>query len=220
MRSGTTLALGAAALCLLLGACGDGSDGGQAAAGGSAREAPPPPASDPLAGSGAPTGTSAASAQDAVEGEGAVIRTMGWSIPVPAGWQREEPAGSMRAAQYTIPGEGGAAEFVLFRGIGGGVEPNILRWIGQVSDYTMDPERETRTLDGGLKVHIVEMVGTYQVGQMMGGSGMPESDTRFVGLVLEGGPQGDVFIRVVGPNATLEPRADEIEAMIQGIGPA
>jgi hypothetical protein len=216
MRSGTTPVL--AALAVTLAACGE--------RGGDAPEkrtpAPPPPASDPLAEGGPPVTpiTPIEPSEAAQAGEGTLLAALGWNVPVPAGWTQEQPSSSMRAAQYNIPGDAGDAELVVFRGIRGGVDPNINRWIGQVSDPTMAPVRQTLDLADGRRVHTVEMIGTYQVGQMMGGSGQPQADTRFVGLVLEGGPEGLVFIRVVGPNATLEPQRDRIEQMIRGVGPS
>ena len=56
---------------------------------------------------------------------------------VPEGWVEEEPASSMRLAQYRLPGDGaGDAVLAVFHfgsNQGGSVDANIDRWYGQFS---------------------------------------------------------------------------------------
>ena len=58
------------------------------------------------------------------------LEVLGYSGPVPASWQREQPSSSMRLAQFRLPGEPEAHLVVYFFGAGQGgtVEMNVARW--------------------------------------------------------------------------------------------
>ena len=52
---------------------------------------------------------------------------------LPAEWQQQPPASSMRIAQYVAPGDQ-PAELIVFyfgQGRGGGADLNIARWVSQ-----------------------------------------------------------------------------------------
>ena len=50
---------------------------------------------------------------------------------VPDGWMRENPSNSMRLAQFNISGKSERCELIIFSGIGGSVDANLNRWLGQ-----------------------------------------------------------------------------------------
>lgn len=144
--------------------------------------------------------------------EGAKSPTViaGVAYTVPAEWVDAGPAG-MRAAQFQLPPQGGdmaAAEVTVFyfgASNGGGVEANIDRWIGQMSQpdgssSAKAAHREDLEVDG-MPVHIVSVDGTYNAGSMGGNSSGPREGYRMVGAIVEG-PQGSVFFKLTGPKET------------------
>lgn len=177
-------------------------------------------ARDPHAGVpgfGAPPSAGATATPD---GKGIIVH--GVAITPPESWQKQGTTSSMRAAQYRLPPAEGAppidATLVVFQGIGGSAEDNIQRWIGQVVDKTEAPTRETIQTEDGLTIATIEMKGTYSVGSMMGGSGNPEPDSIFLGAVITGAEEAfPVFLRLVGPRATIEPRLEEWNALIESV---
>ena len=144
----------------------------------------------------------------------------------PAAWQDLGPS-NMRAAQYRlapVPGDAAAAEVNVFYfgpESGGGVEPNLQRWIGQMvlpggGDAAAAAQRSSFTADG-MPGHVVTLDGTYKSGggPMMGGETKLLEGYRLVGVVLEG-PQGSLFFKLTGPVATAKAMETQLMAMVQG----
>ena len=123
-------------------------------------------------------------------------------------WVREQPSGSMRAAQFRASGEAGELEVVVYgRGIGGSVEQNIERWINQISNHVGEPERgEIET--NGLTISWVEVTGTYGGGMGPMSGGAPEAGTTLLGAVISGGPSGNIFIKATGDKAMAAQQQD------------
>jgi thiol-disulfide isomerase/thioredoxin len=122
----------------------------------------------------------------------------------------------MRAANYFVPAanDGAPAEVVVFQGIGGSPQANIMRWQGQVRGADGQPvEAETSSLEvAGVPVTMVELQGQY-VGM---GQQPPQDDQIFLGAVIEA-PSGDLHVRFVGDQTTVEANRDDFMAMIQGL---
>ncbi|HKP84842.1 MAG TPA: hypothetical protein VJZ26_02020, partial [Blastocatellia bacterium] len=89
----------------------------------------------------------------------------------PAGWNAEQPSGSMRYAQYKLPrAEGDAADAALVvyyfgQGQGGPVEANLDRWIGQMqqpdgSSSKSKAKTENITVNK-MPVTLLDVTGTY-----------------------------------------------------------
>ena len=184
-----------------------------------------PQAADPHAGMAGGMGIPPAPTV-ALEESGNDVALVGVKFTRGEGWKKVQPASSMRAAQYELPGEAGAAEMVVFYfgpGQGGDAKSNIERWVGQFSS----PESTTATLamdvadmeKDGLKVALVKTQGTYTptaMGPMMPAQD-PRPDQALFGMVIEGGPEGSVFIRATGPKATMDAHAEALEAMAQSV---
>lgn len=141
-------------------------------------------------------------------------------MTIPGSWIRRSPSSSMRAAEYLVPHpeqpEAKTGTFALFRGIGGSVEENITRWIGQVTNKPEPPVRETIESDGGFTVHTVRMVGDFSVGPMMGGTGEVEQDTMMLGAVIVA-PRTTLHLKVTGPRTSLEPQLASWDAMLRSV---
>lgn len=135
----------------------------------------------------------------------------------------------MRLAQYTLPGAGGDGELIVFyfgENGGGTTEANIQRWVGQFSnpdDPANPPQPQQETIEpNGLKVTIVQVSGTYTATPMGPAAPQPEPKPgqKLNGIIVEGGPQGNLFIRAVGPQATIEQHAAALREFAESARPA
>ena len=140
-----------------------------------------------------------------------------WTVP--AGWTKGGGS-SMRVATYQVPGMKGAeagecAVFYFGPGQGGGVDDNVQRWARQFKE-SPTPRSETRTV-GGVAAILVDIEGTY----LNPGGGMMQSrgekpDYRLLGAILEA-PQGNVFFKLTGPQATIAEARAAFDGLIGSI---
>ena len=136
-----------------------------------------------------------------------------FSFDRPQGWQWIVPSSPMRKAQLAVGGPDAAAEVTFFHfgaGQGGGVQANVDRWFGQFRDATTGQERETL---GATPLTVVRARGTFQSG-MPGGPTTPMSSYALLGAILES-PQGDVFVKMTGPAATVDGAEEAFLAMVR-----
>jgi hypothetical protein len=105
---------------------------------------------------------------------------------------------------------------------GGGVMDNIERWINQMSmpdgsNPGTKAVQNTFTADG-MKVHTVELSGTYDaaMGGPMSGQSEAMPGYHMTAAVLEG-PEGNVFFKLTGPQKTAEEMTKGFMAMLQNI---
>ncbi len=156
----------------------------------------------------------------------------GMALLVPEHWEAEEPDSSMRIAQYRVPGESSAdqAEFVAFyfgEAGGGGVQANINRWIGQISQPDGSDTRESSEIlsaeVGPFQMTMLRAQGTYTPTPMgpPGGGGMiqPQPNSALVGIIIEGGSAGPIYLRLVGPEQTVINEFANFQEMIGNIRP-
>jgi hypothetical protein len=154
------------------------------------------------------------------------VTIAGITVTPPEAWENLGASG-MRQAQFRhapVTGDGEPGEVNVFYfgpASGGGVEANLNRWIGQMQlpdggDPGTAAERSTFTADG-MKGHVVSLDGTYMSGGMrpMGGEKTPMEGYRLVGVVLEG-PEGSVFFKLTGPQATAKAMEADLMAMVEG----
>ncbi len=145
-----------------------------------------------------------------------------WTAPAEWKAQGDRP---MRAATYNIPpvkGDTEPAELAVFyfgAGSGGGVDPNIKRWVDQFqkADGTpigkdAKPKKETFA---GLPATTVDVKGTYLGGSMMGQS-EPKRGYRLLGAIVEG-PEGNVFFKLTGPEKTVAGAEKPFRKLLDGI---
>jgi hypothetical protein len=126
----------------------------------------------------------------------------------------------MRKAQYRLPGEAGDAAVVVFhfgKGQGGGVQANLDRWTSQFSEAKGEPKVEQRTV-GEIPVTLLDISGTYSSGMMMGG-GAPKGGHRMRAAIFPT-PGGSWFVRLLGPEATVEAWAKSFDAYLDSARPA
>jgi hypothetical protein len=126
----------------------------------------------------------------------------------------------MRKAQYSVTGEAGKAEFVVFYfgpGQGGNARANVERWAGQFTQPDGRPSQEvmktSQTDVNGIPVTLVEIKGTYQSSPMMGGSIDPKPGHMLLAAIAEG-PDANWFFRLTGPEATVESNREVFDSVI------
>ncbi len=164
--------------------------------------------------------------QTKVMAGGNILQVAGLAFTVSDSWKNVKPESPVRVAEYELAGSGGPAQMAVFyfgKNQGGGIEDNIKRWAGQ---FTADP---TTTGTGGaqvgriekdnLRLALVKTEGTYDAGSMapMAPKTGPMPGFALFGLVVEGGPEGSVFIKVTGPKATLAEQDKALEEMAQSV---
>jgi hypothetical protein len=148
--------------------------------------------------------------------EAGVLKVGGVSMTVPKSWVKEQPSSGMRAAQYKIPDPADDKKpsgiVAYFTNIGGTVDDNINRWVGQISEPAAPPERKEFAAAGALKVFTVSVTGTF-TDTMRGGG--PAKDTTLLGAVITGGPQGPLFIKATGPKDVMAKQVEAWEKMLK-----
>ena len=152
---------------------------------------------------------------------GALAETIdgrGLLLEIPDGWRTETPSSSMRLAQIAVPGSGGDGQLTMFHfgvGGGGGVEPNIERWVSQmVLEPGTTPSRETFDV-GPLKVHFVEANGTAKASRVGSFPSADQPGWQLFGAVVEG-VGGPWYVRIVGPANSLAEQREAFLGMLQG----
>ena len=159
---------------------------------------------------------------------GQPVELAGIRFTPPGDWTDMGPSG-MRKASYTygpLEGDQDSATVTVFYfgdGMGGDVESNIQRWVGQmIVPETGSPCTSAETEDwmvSGMPVHAVEVEGDYSAsmgGGMMGGEKVQKEGYYMSAVVLEG-PQGNVFFKLTGPVKTARSMNEGFLAMISKV---
>ena len=135
----------------------------------------------------------------------------------PADWKSIEPTSPMRKAQLQIPGKDGGkpADITFFffgEGNGGGVEPNVQRWLGQLAGKPDASKVETQDFNG-VKVTLVTTEGTLKANPM---SGIAEElpDAALLGAILEHA-EGAVFVKMTGPASLVKSSREQFLALVK-----
>ncbi|MCB2153971.1 hypothetical protein KQI84_03740 [bacterium] len=148
----------------------------------------------------------------------------GISFDVPASW-KEVPKGElgmMRAAQWQVPAPDGTdrgAELVAYyfgRDQGGSAVANVSRWLGQ-----LDLSDEVKPQIYQQKVDSLNVTETYGVGtlkaSMMGGSGEALENSGLYGIIIEGGPEGSVFLKMTGSQAAVDAATPALVTLVNSL---
>jgi len=149
------------------------------------------------------------------------VAGMQWHIPGDWTLAPEKP---MRVATYLIaPVEedkekAECAVYYFGPNQGGAVDANIKRWIGQMKEPGEVQRSDIETELG--KIAVVEVTGTYKesAGPMMAVKAEHPGWT-LIGAVVPA-PQGDVFFKLTGPNATVAKVHELFTEMLKSATPA
>lgn len=152
----------------------------------------------------------------------AELTTVGWfgiMTEVPSNWEQTPPDSPMRAAQFTVPppspGAQGAELVVFHFGLtaGGSAQENVQRWIGQ-----LEPDIEPvhyRAQRDGLTITEVIVEGTMLPSTMGTGPTQSVPDSALHGVVIEGGPQGSIFLRLSGGRTAVRDAEPAIATLVR-----
>jgi len=173
----------------------------------------------------APASGTPAADRPASGGSTVAMKGLQWDIP--EGLVGEQPANTMRVAQYRIPAgkegmkDGELAVFYFGAGSGGGTRANLERWAGQFkqndgSDPMSKAKTETLASDGGLPVTIIALPGRYESSGMGGGPSYDEPDWKLFGAVVEGAG-GPWFFKAVGPEPLIDEWQPRLLQMLKGL---
>jgi len=141
------------------------------------------------------------------------IAGLKWTSP--DGWTNQGSR-PMRAATYSIPGDGECVVYFFGATQGGTVEANLERWKGQMQTADgkpADAKIAKRTIHG-LPVTTIESSGTYT------GAAGPTATEKIIkpgyqllGAIVEG-PGGNIFIKFAGPVKTVEANRAKFEGLL------
>ena len=131
----------------------------------------------------------------------------------PKGWLPKPPASSSRVAEFTLPKADGDAEdaalavFFFGANMGGNVQANIDRWIGQMAQpdgkLSKDVARTSTLEANGLKITLVDVAGTYVAEVSPGATehyNKPGFRLRAAVVQTSDGPY---FVKLTGPARTV-----------------
>lgn len=165
----------------------------------------------------------AAATTDGAPGE---IEVAGVVLPVSDAWVQEVPSSTMRLAEFTLPSADGDATLAVFcfgTGQGGDIPSNITRWVGQFENemtpgQPVEPEVTPQEVNG-LTVTTVRCRGTYNPGGMGPFAPAPDpiDNAALYGIIIEGGPEGTVFIKTTGPRTAIEDHEEFLNSAISQI---
>lgn len=164
----------------------------------------------------------------AAGGGGNVVELDGLRSKAPASWKAGKAESKFRAYQFTLPkaeGDKEDAELIVFYfgpGGGGGVKENLRRWQGMMAAPQGKSIDDATKLEefkvGDVPVTVLDVRGTYL-------SKFPpfapnakvtrKDDYRLVGVVFES-KDGPYFMRLTGPNKTVERHQKEFKAWLKG----
>lgn len=156
-------------------------------------------------------------------GDDSQVKHMAWAKSIryflPFKWIPQKPENPMRIGQAVINPLAntalGTGLLTVSADIGGGVEGNVARWVSQFSNLDGVPtQQDLMILDTGLVATQVFVVGTYDP-QMPGADNEPKPDTALFGAIVQGGPEGDVYFKAVGPRQVMEERRPAWDMMIR-----
>lgn len=170
-----------------------------------------PPGHPPIGDRGSSGTPSGATAERLPEGP---LSIAGLRFDVPESWTREAPASRMLSAQYALPraGDDGVDAELTFSIAGGDLGANVARWEGF---FEGAPKAEVETTRiGEYDVALVDIRGTYKRDFRGQSAPLPEF-VQHTAIVQT--PGGQIFIKALGPQATIEAHRSDLDALVRSI---
>ncbi len=180
-------------LCLIPLCCGCSPDS-------SSTQAPPIPVATPLS-----------STTDDKPASGGPRDYAGITYDIPASWS-EIPNQTMVDSKYIVPTSKGELELTL-TSMGGGIDSNIGRWVGQMRPGPGDsPKSESIEVDG-LEGTLIDVRGEFSSKDATNNAGS-RADWRLVGIGVPV-PGRDFFVKLVGPREAVVEFYDELLTFVK-----
>jgi hypothetical protein len=146
------------------------------------------------------------------------------ALTAPANWTSKPPANRIVEVEFAIPPAKGdeTPGRLTAMGATGTVEQNIDRWIGQFvgpGGSAAKPQRDKATISG-CTVEIVDLSGTYKDtpgGPLAGGKPIMRDNYRMLGAIIQTKDQGNYFLKLYGPKATIDENATGFHEMVKSL---
>lgn len=162
-------------------------------------------------------------ADEAPKAAGAVeVKLKDLVLNLPKDWEASDTVNNMRLATYEIPaarGDKDKGELAIstFGRDGGGVAPNLERWVGQ-----FDAEGRDVTIKKGKAgdnaYYIADISGTYQksMGPPILRKTSPVKGYRMLGVIVQVKGKDTYFLKLTGPDATIKAQAEALRVSFGG----
>ncbi|MFN0198381.1 MAG: hypothetical protein ACKVT0_16665 [Planctomycetaceae bacterium] len=134
----------------------------------------------------------------------------GMSFRLPEKWTEIELTKEQQGfvdARFQIPTSAEPLTLTV-TSVGGGIEANIDRWLGQVELEPGDSPKIEDFEVNGLTCKWVDLRGTFQSG-MSGGNTSPQKNWRMIGIAIPHTPR-EVYLKVTGPRAAIAEVEEQI----------
>jgi hypothetical protein len=137
---------------------------------------------------------------------------------VPKDWEKEQPNGSMRMAQFRVPGNGGDGELVIFSGRGS-IDANLKGLYGQFKSETENSVSES-AIRSNSQIKDMDVTYSYVEGtylKMGGGWTKTEMPNYALLVAIVATPDGLYWFKLTGPKSTLDSQKVNFETFIRSI---
>ncbi len=144
------------------------------------------------------------------------------SLTLPKSWSASDQQSQMRLATYFIPAAAGDKDkgelaISTFAGGGGGIAPNLQRWISQF-DAAGRKAVVKKGKAGANEYYIADISGTYQksVGFPSLRKTEPAPNYRMLGVIVVLPSEEVYFLKLTGPDATVKAQAETLRKSFGG----
>jgi hypothetical protein len=144
------------------------------------------------------------------------IGDLAWDVP--STWQTGASPSAMRKATYKVPKAAGDPEDaeVSVTQIGGALDANVDRWVGQFGGDKSSLKRSEETV-GPLKVTIVSLEGKYTGSGMPGApAAAPKDGYALVAAIVEP-VDPPYFFKMTGPKKTVNAARADFEHLVKSL---
>ena len=152
--------------------------------------------------------------------QGKTVEVKDLKLTLPKGWTAEKPSNNLRLGQFKIKaaeGDKEPTELVIFNfgGGGGAVQANIQRWVGQFGAEGRTAKILTGKSTQGDYI-AVDISGTYNlpVGPPIRRQTKEAKGYRMVALILQIEDKGVYYLKLVGPQKTVESASSDLRKAI------
>ena len=148
------------------------------------------------------------------------FKVAAFTFSVPEGWTKVQPSSPMRNAQLEIAQGPAKAEVTFFHfgpGASGTPAENVARWFGQFPGS--EAKQESKNVEiNGVRITFASTEGTFSSG-MPGGPTTPMAGYALRAAILQHA-DGDVYVKMTGPEAIVKDATEAFEKMIAGAAEA
>lgn len=140
------------------------------------------------------------------------------SMEVPGQWNRKDPSVRIIEHEYIAPSTdaNSTAGRLTMMAAGGSVKDNVNRWIGQFDGAGIKKDVKDTQIDG-MKVHQIDLRGTYNDRRGPFAPAAKRADYRMLGAIIEMKSGGLYFLKFYGPDATITANEQAFQNMIESV---